>query len=143
MAVARAAVFLSNSSRDRLQLRRRAAFAAKIRERDAFDRAVAADANRARKQRVARNLSRHAAAIELKDDFVFGDFADVIGVGFAFVVNPQFSGRELQFLQKFRAFPAIEIENRHRFVRWRRKFLARAKAPRDDCATARPIRVFR
>ena len=89
-------------------------------------------------ERVARHLSGHAAAIELQDDLVPCDLAQVIGVRFALVTDAQFPGRKIQFGQKFFTFSAVEIDYGHRLAavlanfsgeQQRRKMVARRDVP--------------
>ena len=68
-----------------------APFAAGLGKNDALNRAVAAHANRAGQKRIARDLARHAAAIQLQNDFVPGDFAQIIRIRFSFLDHAQFS----------------------------------------------------
>ena len=69
----------------------RASFAASFWKRDSFNRAVAARANHPAKKRVPRDLSRHSATVELQNDFMFRDFAQIIRVRFSLLNQPQFS----------------------------------------------------
>src|ERR1700730_2032862 len=107
---------LEQLERDGMQLFDAAPFAAEIWKSDSLDRAVAPDANCPGQQRVARDLTGNAAAIQLQDDFVFGDFAQVLGVGFALIDHAQLFFGEFHFGKQFRAFASVEIENGDWFV---------------------------
>src|SRR2546429_2199646 len=48
----------------------RASSAAALRKRDSFNRAISAHASYPAKKRVARDLPRHAAAVQLQNDFM-------------------------------------------------------------------------
>src|SRR5260370_33744540 len=107
-------------------------------KQEPLNRAVAADENRLSQERAARHLSGHAAAIELEDDLVPCDLAQVIGVRFAPVTDAQFPGRKIQLGQKFFPFSAVEIEDGHRLEavlanfsgeQQRRKMAARRDVP--------------
>src|ERR1700704_5463391 len=107
---------LEQLERDGMQLLDAASLPAKIWKSDSLDRAVAANTNCPGEKRVARDLTGDAAAIQLQDDFVFGDLAQVLGVGFALIDHAQFSFGEFHFGKQLRAFASVEIENGHRLV---------------------------
>ena len=90
--------------------------AAEVGKSEPINRAVAADANSSGKQRVARDLPGNAASIELEDDFMARDFAQIIRICLALLVHAQFAGWEFQFGEELFAFSAIEIENSDRLA---------------------------
>src|SRR5260370_11361183 len=107
-------------------------------KQEPLNRAVAADENRLSQERAARHLSGHAAAIDLEDDLVPCELAQVIGVRFAPVTDAQFPGRKSQLGQKFFAFSAVQIEDGHGLEailanfsgeQQRRKMVARRDVP--------------
>src|ERR1043166_8935330 len=73
--------------------------AARARKCNSFDRAVAADTRTSAKQRVARDLAGHMAAVELKDDLMFRHLAQVIGIRLPFLDQAKFAPREFKFIE--------------------------------------------
>src|SRR6202049_415915 len=69
----------------------RASSAAALRKRDSFNRAISAHASGPAKKRVTRDLPRHAAAVQLQNDFMPRDLAQIIRVRFSFLDDAQFS----------------------------------------------------
>src|SRR5262249_24503201 len=81
---------------------------------------------------------RHMTAIELQHDFIAGDAAEVIGIGFPLLNQAEFPLRKIQFAQQ--AFPSmpINIDYRERFAccfaqltcgQQRREMIARRDIP--------------
>src|SRR5262249_50867161 len=95
---------------NRAQLFGRLSLATGTGESDSFGRAIAPDTNCPRQQRVARDLARDAAPIELEDNFVSRHLAQIVRVGLAFLDHSQFTGRKVQLTQQPPASASIEVE---------------------------------
>ena len=81
----------------------RAVETAALRKRETIDRAVSADARNAAEQGVASDLSGDETCVELEDDFVPRDLAQIIGIGQFPIENAQFPGAETKAREKPRA----------------------------------------
>src|SRR5438132_1197526 len=87
-------------------------FATRFRKRDPLNRAIAAHANRAGEESIARYLPGNTAAIELENNFMTRDFAQIGAIVHPFFVHPNFS--KAHFANELRLATPTEIENRHR-----------------------------
>ena len=76
-----------------------------------IDRTVSADARHATEKCVARDLTGNKTAVELQNNFVAADFAQVIGISQATIDHAQAARRKLERREKFCAGAPIAIEN--------------------------------
>jgi len=87
-------------------------FATRFWKRDPLNRTITAHASGAAEESVTCHLSWNAAAIELENNFMTRDFAQIGAIAHPFFVYPNFS--KAHFANKLGPATPIEIENRHR-----------------------------
>ena len=100
--------------------------AAAFRKGEPIDRAISTDAGNATEQSIPCNLTRNKTGIELKDDFMPGNFPKIIRIRKPSIEHAQFLGSQSDSGDQTRAFAAIEIEDGNSFA------CLLAELPRDD-----------
>src|SRR5205814_10397321 len=99
--------------------------AAGFRERDPLNRAIATDADRTTQKSIAGDLAWDAAAIELEDNFVTRQLAQIGAILHALFVNANFT--EADFSNEFGCAPLVGIKNCDRLLRFVAQFFCSKK----------------
>src|SRR5678816_1814243 len=92
-----------------------ASVTAQLRENQPLGGAVATNAGHATQDRVARDLSRDSARIQLPDDLVLCEKSQVAGIRQPLFDDSQQAVRKAQPIEQTPSAPAIAVEDRHRF----------------------------
>ena len=106
-------------------------------------RAVSAHAGQSTEQGIARDLSGNEAGIELENNLVFRDHAEVFDVTLPRFNTRSRSGPKPKLRKQPFTFSAIQIENRDRFTGRFADLARHESSPPGDCVKEHPIRACR